>query len=136
MTNNNYTQASSAYQQTSDENLSQMEIALELYKGIIKFLRQAKSAYQADDLEQMSYFVGRVLKVIEALHSHLDMEAGGKDSAFLEEFYVILIGRLGKLFDRPDMVREFDQLIDYVTPVYEQWYNLTYPKTNLDTDNK
>ncbi len=124
--NPSYTHASSAYQQTSDENLEPMEIILELFKGILKFLEQAKSAYQKDDLEQMTYFLDRTFKVIEALHAHLDMEAGKKEAEFLQEFYVIMMGRMGKIFDRPDIPREFDQLIAYATPVYEQWYVLTH----------
>jgi len=138
MTTNNPYHASgaSAYQQTSDENLGPMEIALELFKGIVKFLGQAKAAYQANDLEQMTYFTDRVFKIIEALHAHLDMDAGGKDAEFLQEFYVIMIGRMGKILDRPDVEREFDQLIAYVTPIYEQWYTLTYgrsPTTSEET---
>ena len=128
MTTNNpyHTQGTSAYQQASDDNLGPMEIVLELFKGIIKFLKQAKSAHAEGDLEQMTYFMDRTFKVVEALYAHLDMEAGGKDAEFLQEFYVVLIGRMGKIFDRPDIPREFDQLIAYVTPVYEQWYELTH----------
>lgn len=128
MTTNNPYHASgaSAYQQTSDDNLGPMEIALELFKGIIKFLQQAKTAYEANDLEQMTYFTDRVFKIVEALHAHLDMDAGGKDAEFLQEFYVIMIGRMGKILDRPNVSAEFDQLIAYTTPVYEQWYKLTH----------
>lgn len=125
-TNNPYAQSASAYQQTNDENLGQMEIALELFKGIIKFLKQAKAAYQENNLEQMTYFTDRVFKIIEALHANLDMAAGGKDAEFLQEFYVVMIGRMGKILDRPDVEGEFDQLVAYVTPIYEQWYQLTH----------
>ncbi len=133
MTTNPYQQGTSTYQQVSDNNLGQMEIVLELYKGIIKFLKQAKSAYVANDLEQMTYFMDRTFKVIEALSAHLDVEAGGKDAEFLQEFYAILIGRMGKLFDRPDIPREFDQLVAYVTPVYEQWHVLTHGSSPLSS---
>lgn len=125
MTANPYIQASSAYLQTRDENMGGMEIVLECYKGIIRFLREAKAAYAQDNLEKMCYWVDRALKIIESLHANLDMSQGGKDAEFLHEFYVILIGRLGKLLDRPDVTHEFDQLIGYVRPVYEQWYKLT-----------
>lgn len=125
MTANPYSQASSAYLQTRDENMDGMEIVLECYKGIIRFLREAKAAYGKDDLEKMCYWVERALKVIESLHANLDMNQGGKDAEFLHEFYVVLIGRSGKILDRPDVNHEFDQLIAYIQPVYEQWYKLT-----------
>ena len=126
--NSGYAKAMSAYQNTQDENLGPMEIILELYKGVIKFLRQAKSAYEADDLEKMCYWVDRVQKILEALTAHLDMDQGGKDAEFLQEFYVVLMARLGKVLDCPDTSHEFDQLIAYAMPVYERWYELTYDR--------
>ena len=134
-----YGKGAAAYQQTSDDNLGPMEIALELFKGIITFLKQAKSAYEADDLEQMTYFLDRVFKIIEALHAHLDMDAGGKDAEFLQGYYATMIGRMGKLFDRPDIPAEFDQLIAYTTPIYESWYQLTHgalPTAPSDDDDQ
>ena len=126
MMNNPYLQASQSYQNTGDENLGQMEIVLELYKGLIKFFTQAKNAHAKGDFEQMNYFLQRNHKIVEALYAHLDMEAGGKDAVFLHDFYATLIGRMSKILDRPDVQREFDQLIAYVKPVYEQWYVLTH----------
>ena len=126
MTTNPYGNASNAYLQTRDENMGQMEIVLECFKGIIRFIRSAKSAYQEDKLDTMCYWIGRASKVIEALHANLDMEQGGEDAEFLQEFYVTLLGRFGKILERPDVTHEFDQLLGYVQPVYERWYKLTH----------
>lgn len=125
MTANPYGKAASAYQQTREDTMGGMEIVLECYKGIIRFLREAKAAYGRDELDKMCYWIERTLKVIEGLHANLDVEKGGEDAKFLQEFYVVLIGRLGKVLERPDVNHEFDQLIAYVQPVYERWYKLT-----------
>lgn len=118
----------SAYQQTQDDNLGPMEVILELYKGLIRFLKEAKSAHAQGDLEKMMYWMDRAFKVVNALAANVDTDQGGKDAEFLNEFYVILMGRFAKILDRPDVQREFDQLVDYVTPVYERWYELTYKR--------
>lgn len=125
-TNNPYGKALGAYQQTRDENLSQMEIVLELYKGMIRFLREAKAAHAKGDFETMMHWVDRFLKVVEALHVNVDDEAGGEDAQFLAEFYTVLTGRIGLVLDRPDPQHEFQQLIDYIQPVYERWYELVH----------
>lgn len=127
--NHPYGKALGAYQQTRDENLSQMEIVLELYKGMIRFLREAKAAHAKNDLETMMYWIDRFLKVIEALHVNLNEEEGGEDSQFLTEFYTVLTGRIGLVLDRPDPQREFQQLIDYIQPVYERWYALVHGRS-------
>ena len=135
MTVNPYqSKAANAYQSTNDENMSPLQVVAELYKGIIKFLREAKTAYQENKLDVMSEKITRILKVIEALQGHLDMDQGGKDAKFLEEFYVILAGRLGRVLDRPDVAREFDQLIDYVMPVYERWHEFAYGPRQAPSD--
>lgn len=118
--------AAKAYQAQNDENMSPLQVVAELYKGILKFLYEAKAAYQDNKLDVMSEKISRILAVIEALQGHLDLEQGGKDAAFLEEFYVILSGRLGRVMSRPDVVHEFDQLITYVMPVYERWHEFAY----------
>lgn len=126
MTHNPYSKASRAYQQNNDENLSPTQIVAELYKGMIKFLLEAKTAYEQNKLDEMNNRIQRLLTVIETLQAHVDLENGGKDAAFLREFYIILSGRLGRVLDRPDPVAEFDQLIAYVKPVYERWQEFGY----------
>ncbi len=118
--------AAKAYQAVNDENLSPLQVVAELYKGILKFLYEAKTAYQDNKLDVMSEKIGRILAVVESLQANLDVDQGGKDAAFLQEFYVILVGRLGRVLDRPDVAHEFDQLIAYVMPVYERWHEFAY----------
>jgi flagellar biosynthetic protein FliS len=123
---NPYTKSISAYQRNQDENMTPMQIVAELYKGMVKFLYEAKSAYQANRLDEMNNKVQRIFSVIEALQAHLDLTQGGKDALFLNEFYIILSGRLGRVLDRQDPANEFDQLIAYVMPVYDRWQEFAY----------
>ena len=83
----NYKQAATAYRDTYVSNMSNFDIVVELYKGILKNVRQAKSAYQADKLDEMCGFVEKANRILIALQSHLDFDNGGEASVFLNNFY-------------------------------------------------
>ncbi|MES2729118.1 MAG: flagellar export chaperone FliS [Pseudomonadota bacterium] len=136
MTNPYQHKATKAYQSVNDENMSPLQVVAELYKGIIKFLYEGKAAYETNKLDVMSEKIARILAVIESLQANLDLDKGGKDAAFLEEFYMILSARLGRILDRPNVAHEFDQLIAYVMPVYERWHEFAYGPRSSKPEEK
>ena len=122
MTDNNpYQQASSAYQNIHETHMGGFDVVVELYKGIIRNTEAAKTAYQNGELEQMCKLNEKTTKILIALQSHLNHEQGGEAAAFLDSFYTGIFGQLMGVLRKEDPAAEFDQVLEYLKPVYEMW---------------
>ncbi len=126
MTHNPYQKASQAYQKSSDDNLSPIQIVVELYKGLLKNTKMAKQAWMAGHLDQMSNHIIKSFDIIEALQNGLDLENGGEDAAFLNRFYTVVFSALSQVSSKPDPAAYFDEIITYVQQVHDRWYSMAY----------
>lgn len=135
MTQNPYQKASSAYGSRRDDNLTPMQIVVELYKGLLKNIRLAKESYITGKLDVMCDYNKKSFDIIEALQMNLNWEAGGEDTKFLNDFYNITFHKLARVLSVEDTVKEFDSTIAYVTPVYERFYGFAYGKPPAPEDN-
>lgn len=124
-----YSKAAQAYQKKNDENLSPLQIVVELYKGMIKHTKDAKAHYIAGRFEDMSNSIMKVFSIIEVLQSHLDLEQGGEDAAFLYRFYNVIFSALSMVTVKPAPGEEFDSIIAYMQQVTDRWYAIAYPRT-------
>lgn len=128
MTNNPYAQANKAYGQMNDEGMKPVEIVVELYKGMLRFLREAKGHAAEKDFMAMFHKCDRAFKVIEALQAHLmDSDETASMTETLRTFYAVTYTRISKVLDTPDAQAEFDSIIASVQQVYESWYKIAYP---------
>ena len=123
-----YHKAAQAYQRKNDENLSPLQIVVELYKGMIKHTKDAKAHWAAGRFEEMSNSVVKVFNIIEVLQSHLDIEQGGEDAAFLHRFYNVIFSALSTVSVKPAPGEEFDRIIAYMQQVTDRWYAIAYPR--------
>lgn len=123
-----YSKAAQAYQKKNDENLSPLQIIVELYKGMIKHTKDAKSHWAAGRFEEMSNSILKVFSIIEVLQSHLDLEQGGEDAAFLYRFYNVIFSALTMVNLKPAPGEEFDSIITYMQQVTDRWYAIAYPR--------
>lgn len=123
MTKNPYQQASSAYKQADKDNLNGFQITAKLYEGIVKNLNDAKRCYQNNDLEEMVKINSNTFDILAALQSTLDQESEeAKDySDYLYRFYNIAFIKLAEVLEKDDPVAEYDDLINFVRPIYQQW---------------
>lgn len=124
---NPYQKASKAYQSHKDGNLSQLQIVVELYRGVLKNIKIAKDSWTENRLDVMSNHIIKTFDIIEALQSNLDLEKGGEDAKFLNHFYSVVFSALSLATAKPDPAAEFDAVIAYVQKVYDRWYALAYP---------
>lgn len=129
MTNQNpYQKAAKAYQSNKDANLSPLQIVVELYKGLIRFMREGKQAVARSDFQTMITMNQKCFDILEALQTNLDLEQGGEDAKFLNEFYTIVFNKLSRILAVENPVAEYDALLNYIQPVYERWYSFAYGK--------
>ncbi|MFA7276643.1 MAG: flagellar export chaperone FliS [Pseudobdellovibrionaceae bacterium] len=128
MAYNPYQKASQAYQKNNDEGLTQMQIVVELYKGMIKNIKLARQMWEERKLDVMTNHIAKTFDILEALQSNLDMENGGEDAVFLNRFYTVIFSSLTIATSKPNPTEYFDQIISYVQQVHDRWYALAYPE--------
>lgn len=134
MNQNAYQKALKTYQKKSDESLTPLQIVVELYKGMLRNIKDAKKAWQAGQLDVMSSHLLKTFDIIEALQLNLDLEKGGEDAAFLNRFYTVVFSALSNVSAKPEPAEEFDAIIAYVQQVHDRWYALAYSR-NPDNPN-
>lgn len=124
--NQAYQKALKTYQKKSDENLTPLQIVVELYKGMIRNTQFAKTAYVEGRLEDMTRYLMKTFDIIEGLQSNLDNESGGEDAAFLNRFYTVIFSALSQATAKPEPAEEFDAIIAYIQQVHDRWYAIAY----------
>lgn len=118
---NAYYHAASAYSNTQAGTMSGFEVVAELYKGMIKFVGQAKKSYQGGQLDDMCHYIQKTNKILMALQSHLDFEQGGEAAVFLNDFYTGMFSKLFKVLRADDPAAEFDEVHKMLLPVKDIW---------------
>ena len=126
--NQAYQKALKTYQKKSDENLTPLQIVVELYKGMIRNIQFAKTAYSEGRLEDMTRYLMKTFDIIEGLQSNLDTDNGGEDAAFLHRFYTVIFSALSQATAKPEPTEEFDAIIAYIQQVHDRWYAIAYSK--------
>ncbi|MCD8566411.1 MAG: flagellar protein FliS [Alphaproteobacteria bacterium] len=119
-----YEKAATAYRTTYVSNISGFEIVAELYQGMLGNIEQAKNAYQCGKLDQFCRLNEKTYRILIALQSHLDFDQGGDAAVFLNNFYNSIFVSLAKIHKNQDPPQEFDRIIQFIRPVYQQWYAL------------
>lgn len=113
--------AASAYGNTQAGTMSGFAVVAELYKGMIKFVGQAKNAYEVGRLDDMCMYIQKTNKILIALQSHLDFEQGGQASVFLNDFYTGVFAKLFKVLHAENPAAEFDEVHKMLRPVKDIW---------------
>ena len=124
---NPYSQASKAYQRNTDVALTPMQIVVELYKGMMRNVKEAKTCYQQMRLDVMTDYIIKTFNIIEALQANLDMVNGGEDAKFLNRFYTVIFSALTSATAKIDPEKEFDDIYAYIQQVHDRFYVLAYP---------
>lgn len=111
-----------------DEALTPLQIVVELYKGMLRNIRAAKTNWQAEKLDVMSTHIIKTFDIIEALQANLDLSQDGEDVKFLNRFYNVVFSSLNNATMKPDPAKEFENIASYVQEVHDRWYVLAYGK--------
>ena len=134
MVNNPYQSASQAYQKKSDDNLTPLQIVVEMYKGMLRNVKLSKQFWKEGNYELMSQYIIKTFDILEALQSNLDMENGGEDAQFLHRFYSVLFSALSQASSKPNPSEYFDEIIVYIQQVHDRWYKMAYGDLPIPED--
>lgn len=119
--NNPYQAAASAYGIRQDGNMSGFEVTSELYKGMIRFVGQAKKSYGEGKLDEMCNYIQKTNKILIALQSNLNFEEGGEAAIFLNDFYTEVFGKLFGVLRTEDPEMTFDEVHNLLKPAAQIW---------------
>lgn len=109
-----------AYQNVDVRTAAPEQLLLMLYSGAIKFTTQAReymiAGRRADKAERLS----RVGKIIEALQTSLDVEAGGEVAENLSRLYYYMMVQITKANLHDDQAI-LDEVIGLLATLNEGW---------------
>jgi flagellin-specific chaperone FliS len=121
-------QANGAYRAIQERNLTPLQILLELYKGIIQNLDEAKNAYRQNNLGKMCLYNQKTFLILSALKDNMDRSIETDFSKNLDTFYTAVFFRLAKVLERDDPITEYEIIEKSVRDVYHFWASLEQNK--------
>ncbi|MEQ1871211.1 MAG: flagellar export chaperone FliS [Vicinamibacterales bacterium] len=83
-----------AYRQTEVQSRSSLELVVMLYDGALRFMHDAKRAFDEGDIRRRAEAITRTMAIIDQLQNTLDMKAGGDIAKSLDQLYTFVRDRL------------------------------------------
>jgi len=115
--------AASSYLQTEVQSRTPLELVVMLYDGALRFLSNARSAIERNDIAGRREAISRALAVISELQSTLDTDQGGDLAQSLDALYGYLTGRLIDASFKKD-VRPIDEAVKVLTTLRGAWSDI------------
>ena len=132
--------AHSAYQNVQVTTTDRGRLLLMMYEGAIKFLRQAKTGLEENDMMKFCRFLSKGQAIIAELMNTLDFEKGGTIARDLDRLYDFMLFYLteANLHRDPKKISRVIGLIETVYSAYkeiiEQKKTESQPTTPEETD--
>lgn len=108
------------YQDISITTASKERLVLMAYEGAIRFLKQARSHIENDNVAAKCERISRALAVIEELQASLSMKEGGEIAERLNALYDYMSRQLVIANLRSD-VRVLDEVLSLLNTIREGW---------------
>lgn len=114
--------AHQTYQSVQVTTTDRGRLLLMMYEGAIKFLRQAKSGLETDDIAKFCRFLSKAQAIIAELMNTLDFEKGGTIARDLDRLYDFMLFYLteANLHRDPKRIAKVIQLLDTVYGAYKE----------------
>jgi flagellar protein FliS len=88
--------ALAAYRNADIATLTQQEMIVRLYQGILKFMHQAEVAFIADKKAEGAQFCLKAKKIVIELLATLDRERGGAIAKQLSDLYLFFVENISE----------------------------------------
>jgi flagellar protein FliS len=109
-----------AYRQTEVQSRSPLELVVMLYDGALRFMRDARTAFDQRDIRKRGEAISRTMAIIDELQNTLDMKAGGDIAVSLDQLYTFVRERLLDASMRQDPA-PVDEAIKVMTNLRDGW---------------
>lgn len=108
----------SQYRKTQIDTARPEDLVLMLYDGALRFLGQAREAFERDDREAINNHLLRVQAIIGELLTTLDHERGGEIAKNLARLYLFFLDKLSAANVNKDPIP-----VDEIRPLLEDLRN-------------
>jgi len=114
--------AHSAYQNVQVTTTDRGRLLLMMYEGAIKFLKQAKTGLETNDIAKFCRFLSKGQAIIAELMNTLDFEKGGDIARDLDRLYDFMLFYLteANLHRDPKRIQKVIGLIDTIYSAYKE----------------
>ena len=109
-----------SYQEHALESASAVELVVELYDGIIRFLYATTAAVERGDEAGRRIAVKRAMDIIIHLQARLRMDVGGRPAQALSEFYATMFSQILQASQSASLAK-FEHAIGCVRNVRDAW---------------
>ena len=109
-----------AYKKQSIETVSQQQLVVLLYEGMIKFIKRAIIAVDKKDFEGVHVNLSKTNNILLELISGLNMEQGGEIAYNLKRLYVYSYERLTHANLKKDKAI-MEEILNVISPLTEAW---------------
>ena len=115
------------YYQTQVTTADKREVVLYLYEGVIKYLRQALAALEADDVPEKCQRLTQAMDIIMELACMLDFEQGGEIAVRLNSLYTFALQSLleantKKTFE--EARKPIGHCLEIITTIRDGWVQI------------
>jgi flagellar protein FliS len=109
-----------AYQQTSVQSSSPLELVVLLYNGLLTHLIATREAAARGDLVARRNHLSKTMAIVSELQSTLNMSEGGNVATSLDALYTYITDRLIDFNVRSDRAA-LDEIERLITPLRDAW---------------
>lgn len=118
----------------AEENLSQLEVLIQLYEGSIQFLEQAAIACEDGRVAEFKHWMQRGRRIIEEFQRTLDFTQGGQVPAQLNDLYGYMLDSLTQagLTHEAEFIH---RVIEQLRILLDGWRGLQVPASVVSMDH-
>jgi flagellar protein FliS len=121
--------ASDIYYQVEVNTSNGLKLVVMLYEGAIRFLTQAKTSVENNNLTAKAVAIDRALAILGELQSTLRLEEGGEIASSLNRIYTYMIERIIEASTKLD-VRPLDEVIKLLRILNSAWTEISSKAEN------
>ncbi len=115
-----------AYRRVDTESRSPVELVVMLYDGAIRFVGDASTAAQRNDVRGRTQAVSRALAIVTELQNTLKVDEGGDMARELDRLYSYMATRLLDVNTKKD-AGALDEVHRLLTTVRDAWAQIGVP---------
>ncbi|MBF0628180.1 MAG: flagellar export chaperone FliS [Magnetococcales bacterium] len=116
------------------ENISQLDVLIQLYEGSIQFLEQAARACEDGRVAEFKHWMQRGRRIIEEFQKTLDFSQGGQVPAQLNDLYGFMLDSLTQagLTHEAEFIH---RVIEQLRTLLDGWRGVQAPGVTVSMDH-
>lgn len=118
------------YQEHTLAVKNSVELIVELYDGMTRFLHKAAASIEAGDVDGRRQNIKYVLDILTYLQGRLNVDGGGESAAALTEFYATMYSQC-VIASRDSSIEIIEETVRNIRNVRDAWQTVATSKASL-----